>query len=119
MKDRLKKIRKNSGLTQVEFGSRISVKGNTITGYETGIRMPSDAVIFSICREFNINEEWLRNGTGEMSMDLNKDDRFSMNLSKLGRTENEFIISAVNVLAETEPEKLEIVEMLMKKLLGI
>lgn len=62
IKDRIKKIRKDSHLTQVEFGNRLGVKGNTITGYETGIRTPSDAIIFSICREFNINEDWLRYG---------------------------------------------------------
>lgn len=67
MKDRIKIVRKNNKMTQVEFGNKIGVKGNTITGYETGLRTPSDAVIFSICREFNINENWLRYGTGEMT----------------------------------------------------
>lgn len=66
MKDRIKQIRKEAGLTQVDFGERIGVKGNTITGYETGLRNPTDAVLLSICREFNIDEEWLRTGNGEM-----------------------------------------------------
>ena len=59
-------MRKYFNLTQIDFGQRIGVKGNTVTGYETGLRTPSDAVILSICREFNVNEEWLRNGTGQM-----------------------------------------------------
>ena len=66
MNGRIKIVRTTVGLTQTEFGARIGVKGNTVTGYETGIRNPSDAVIFSICREFNVNEEWLRTGQGEM-----------------------------------------------------
>lgn len=66
MKDRIKEVRKYFSLTQIDFGQRIGVKGNTVTGYETGLRTPSDAVILSICREFNVNEEWLRNGTGQM-----------------------------------------------------
>lgn len=66
MKDRIKLIRKKHGLTQVEFGEKIGVKGNTVTNYETGLRNPTDAVIKSICREFNINEEWLRTGNGDM-----------------------------------------------------
>lgn len=65
MKNRIKEIRKENNLTQVGFGECIGVKGNTITNYETGLRNPTDAVILSICREFNVNEEWLRNGTGE------------------------------------------------------
>lgn len=63
---RIKKIRENEGLTQEEFGKRIGSARNTIANYETGNRSPSNAVITSICREFNINEEWLRTGEGEM-----------------------------------------------------
>ena len=66
MQERIKKVRKANGLTQAEFGGKIGVKGNTVTGYETGIRSPSDAIIVSICREFGVNEEWLRTGKGEM-----------------------------------------------------
>ena len=65
-KERIKEVRKSNGLTQTEFGEKIGVKGNTVTGYETGIRSPSDAIIVSICREFGVNEEWLRTGKGEM-----------------------------------------------------
>ena len=66
MQERIKEVRKSISLTQAEFGERIGVKGNTVTGYETGIRSPSDAIIVSICREFGVNEEWLRTGKGEM-----------------------------------------------------
>ena len=66
MKDRIKEVRKSAGMTQVEFGEKLGVKGNTVTNYETGLRTPTDAVVRSICREFNVNEEWLRTGTGEM-----------------------------------------------------
>lgn len=66
MKDRIKEIRKRIGLNQTEFGDRIGVKQGTIAGYENGIRAPIDAVILSICREFNVNEAWLRTGEGDM-----------------------------------------------------
>lgn len=66
MKERIKKIRKTLKLTQSEFGASVGVKGNTIGNYEMGLRVPSDAVIFSICREFNVNEDYLRNGKGDM-----------------------------------------------------
>ena len=66
IKDRIKIIRKEKQITQVEFGKIIGVKGNTVTNYETGLRIPTDAVIKSICREFNVNETWLRTGEGEM-----------------------------------------------------
>lgn len=70
MKNRIKQIRKDHKLTQVEFGERIGVKGNTVTNYETGLRNPTDAVVLAICREFNVNEEWLRTGNGEPKKDM-------------------------------------------------
>lgn len=64
--DRLKRLRKELDLTQEAFASRIGSVQNTITGYESGRRNPSAPVISLICREFDVNEEWLRSGTGEM-----------------------------------------------------
>ena len=66
MNERIKKLRKHLDLTQREFGSRIGIKGNTIANYELGRNEPIDAVISLICREYNVNETWLRTGTGEM-----------------------------------------------------
>ena len=66
MNERLRKLRRELDLTQQEFADRLKVGRNNIAGYETNKRSPSDAVISLICREFNVNEEWLRNGTGEM-----------------------------------------------------
>lgn len=66
MKNRLKQLRKALDLTQTEFAERIGTVQNTITGYESGRRNPSGPVISAICKEFNVNEEWLRSGSGEM-----------------------------------------------------
>lgn len=66
MNGRLKKLRKELGLTQREFGERIGVKPNTIATYEIGRNQPIDAVVSLICREFGVNETWLRTGAGEM-----------------------------------------------------
>ena len=66
MNERIKKLRKMLDLTQQEFASKIGSVQNTITGYETGRRIPSNQVISLICREFGVNEEWLRTGHGEM-----------------------------------------------------
>ena len=87
MKDRIKQIRKALNLTQVEFGNRLGVKGNTITNYETGLRTPSNSVILSICKEFNINEEWLRTGEGEM-FTLQEDEEAAYVSELLDDTDN-------------------------------
>lgn len=66
MRERIKKLRRTLDLTQQEFGDRIGIKRNTVANYETGRNEPVDSVVALICREFNVNEEWLRDGTGEM-----------------------------------------------------
>ncbi len=66
MKDRLKELRKELGLTQEKFAERLRMKRNSIANYEIGRNEPIDAVIALICREFNVNETWLRTGEGEI-----------------------------------------------------
>lgn len=66
MNNRIRKLRKSLDLTQEKFGSRIGVKGNTVAQWESGRNDPPDSSITFICREYNVNEAWLRTGTGEM-----------------------------------------------------
>ena len=66
IKDRIKLVRKKAGLTQEQFAKKIGTVQNTITGYETGRRNPSGSAITLICKEFNISENWLRYGQGDM-----------------------------------------------------
>lgn len=66
MNERIKKLRKVLGLTQQEFADKIGMKRNTIANYETNRNEPSNSVISLICRTFNVSEDWLRQGDGEM-----------------------------------------------------
>ena len=111
MKDRIKAIRKHYDLTQAEFGERIGVKGNTITNYENDLRNPSDAIIVSICREFNVNEEWLRTGNGEKFQPITKNDEISKLFGEVLKENNDDfkrrLISALAKLDDVGWEKLE------------
>lgn len=71
MKERLKELRKELGLTMEEFGSNLGVRKSTISSLENGINKITDQMILSICNAYNVNEEWLRNGTGEMFVENN------------------------------------------------
>lgn len=66
MDARIKELRKALGLTQQKFADAIGVRQNTVAQYEMGRNPPNDTVITLICREFNVSEEWLRTGEGEM-----------------------------------------------------
>lgn len=74
MGDRLKALRKALNMTQQEFADRLNIKRNTLANYETGRNEPIDAVYSLICREFNVNEHWLRTGEGEMFRKLDRMD---------------------------------------------
>ena len=63
---RIKLLRKHLNMTQQEFADSLSVKRGAIANYEVGRNEPTDSVIALICREFNVNEEWLRTGEGDM-----------------------------------------------------
>lgn len=77
MNERIKKIRKTLGLTQQEFADVIGIKRNTFSQYEIGRNEPIDAVINLICREFDVNENWLRTGEGEMFIEKTKDEQIT------------------------------------------
>ncbi|MDU3181839.1 MAG: helix-turn-helix transcriptional regulator [Lachnospiraceae bacterium] len=64
MNERLKLLRKKLGLSQEAFGSRLGVTGPGISKIESGDRNLTEQMTLSIIREFSVNENWLRNGTG-------------------------------------------------------
>ena len=122
MEQRLKLVRKKLGLTQQEMADRLHIKRNTFANYELGRNAPIDAVVTLICREFGINEVWLRTGEGgedNMFTKVDADDRYSINLGKLSTTENEMAQRMVNTIAESSPEELKIIEAFMRKCLGL
>ena len=66
MNERIKILRKTLGLTLEKFGKQLGVTKTTIGRLEKGERSLTEQMFKSICREFDVNEKWLRYGTGEM-----------------------------------------------------
>lgn len=63
---RTKELRDSLGLTQQKFADRLGITRGAVANWDLDRSDPSDAVISLICREFNVREAWLRDGTGEM-----------------------------------------------------
>ena len=63
--ERIKQIRKENKLTLEKFGAYLKISPQSVSKLERGISNPSDQTVFLICREFHINEVWLRTGEGE------------------------------------------------------
>lgn len=73
MNTRIKQLRKEIlKLTQTSFGEKIGLTGAAITRIEKGNNQPTEQTILSICREFNVNEEWLKTGNGEIFQSLSE-----------------------------------------------
>lgn len=122
MNERIKRLRSKLEMTQQEFADRLGIKRGTLANYEIGRNEPIDAVISLICKEFNVNEAWLRTGEGgddNIFSKINEDDRYSINLGKLSKTENQMAKNMLNAIAEASPEKLKHIEEFMKECLGI
>ena len=66
MNERIALVRKSLGLTQEKFAEQVGLSRNFMWMIESGTRVPSDRTISDICREFNVNETWLRTGEGKM-----------------------------------------------------
>lgn len=110
MEERIKELRKFLGLNQTEFGNRIGVRQSSIASYENGIRVPLDAVIISICREFHVNRVWLETGEGEMFRQRSREDELAGLLGDLMRDEPDFRHRLITVLLRSTPEEWDVIE---------
>lgn len=100
MNDRIKKIRKDAGLTQEQFAKKLGVKRNTVATYEMGRSTPIDAAIASICREFGVNEDWLRNGNEPMYLPAG--DKLERYLAQISKGDDTFIKDLIEVYMELD-----------------
>lgn len=120
MNNRILEIRKDSKINQEEFGSRLNLTKNYISLIETGNRMPSDRTISDICREFNVNEEWLKYGRGgdeNMFLSVSRYDEISKFTRRLlADEEDSFKNRLIAVLADLSLEEWEFLEKRLKQL---
>lgn len=75
MNSRIRELRKTLGLTLEKFGEPLGVTKTAISRLENGVNGITDQMVKSICREYNVNEEWLVNGTGEMFSEVDREDQ--------------------------------------------
>ena len=120
MKDRIKAIRNAKSLSQVDFAKKISVSRSAVCKMESGENSPSEQTIKLICKEFDVNEDWLKNGTGEMFPPKTKDELISDMIGEIQRSgEDNFkhrLVSALSKLSKSDWEALErLIDSIAKK----
>lgn len=102
MNSRIKKLRNSLGLTQLAFASKIGLK-SSISEIENGKAPITNRTIISICSVFNVNENWLRTGKGEMfnSLEKNYNEFFSI-FKNLKPALQDFLIKIAKDLLDTQ-----------------
>ena len=115
--ERIKAVRKHFNLTQAEFGERIGVKGNTIATYEIGRNAPVDAIFSLLCREYGVNEIWLRSGEGDMFQAMNEDEELADYLGDVMHDEHESFLRRLTLeMKNWTPEMWQMIEEIYKRL---
>lgn len=101
--ERIKALRKELGLSQDVFAEKLGLTKNYISLVENGNRNLSEQSIKVLCTMFNVNEEWLRTGNGEMMSPVSKDEEISKLLGEVIRTnESDFRRRLISALARLD-----------------
>ena len=116
MKDRFKILRKELNMTQQAFADAISLKRGSIAAIEVGGSVPSDRTISDICREFDVNETWMRTGEGEMFIKKTRNQEIADFFADLMVGEDDFKTKLIAVLARTGPEEWLLMEKFARRL---
>lgn len=122
MKDRIISIRKESGLTQEEFGKELNLSQNYVWMLESGKRAPSARTIIDLCKKFQISEEWLRTGEGEMKAPMTKQAEIATITAQLFHKEEtdpetyNFLIELNKYLLQLDETQMQAVLDMVRKL---
>lgn len=117
MNERIALVRKSLGLTQEKFAEQVGLSRNFMWMIESDTRVPSDRTVSDICREFNVNETWLRTGEGEMFNQITRSEKITSFLTEITEDEgDDFKRRFVEMLAELEPEDWKLLERMAEKL---
>lgn len=116
---RVREVRKSLGLTMEKFGASLGVGKTAISNIELGTRNLTEQMLLSICRVYNVNEEWLRSGTGEMLVPMTRDEQIEEFFGDVLRDEeDDFRRRLISVLAKLTPDEWSLLEEKLKEILG-
>lgn len=95
MHNRIKLLRKELNLTQEKFGEKLGMKKNSISQIENGVNALTEQLLVSICREFNVNESWLRTGEGEMFSEVPAEDECFKAVTQISKSNDKLAMQAI------------------------
>ncbi len=111
MNKRIRKLRKELNLTLDKFGEQIGLKKSSLSQIENGKCAITEQTIKSICREFNVNENWLRTGEGDIHIQISEEDELMQWAGKvLSKQSSDFQYRFVKMLMGLTEEQWQVFE---------
>lgn len=118
MNERIKELRKTLGLSQEAFAERLGIKGSAVSLVECGRRNVTTQNINAICREFGVNEEWLRTGSGDMFEEMSRAEKAAQIVGAALGSGDEFILNTFIALGQLSPAEWELIKKFVDKIKG-
>lgn len=117
MNERISTIIEASGIKKTVFADRLNVSQAFVSQLCSGVKQPSDRTIADICREFNVNEDWLRTGEGEMFKPLSRSETIAKFAGELMKDEDDsFRRQLIEALAQLDEKEWEVLAGIAKRL---
>ena len=96
------------GMNKSQFAESLNVSPQFISAVCTGTKQPSDRTIADICRVYNVNEDWLRGGTGEPFMQMSREETIAEYVGRMtGGHITDIDESIIKFMAETPVDEWE------------
>ena len=92
---RVRQVRKQKSMTLEQFGEKVGVTKQTISRIENGINSLTEQMILSICREFGVNENWLRNDEGKMFVEVPAEDEYFKAVTQISKSNDKLAMQAI------------------------
>ena len=117
MKNRIKEVRLESGLSQADFARKQNLSRNYLWMIEAGERVPGDRTISDICQKFGVNEVWLRSGEGERDKKISRKEEIGLYVRKLLKGEcSELEETLISFMANTSVDEWKMLTEMLKRL---
>ncbi len=118
MNDRVKEIRKTLNLSMEAFGARIGITRSAISRIENHVVNVTNQNVTAICREFGVSEEWLRNGTGEMFLEMSRAEQAAQIVGAALGSNDEFVLNTFIALGQLSPAEWDVIKKFVNKIKG-
>ena len=104
VKDRIEFVIKSANIKKVDFAKRLNLSQAFVSQMCSGVAKPSDRTITDICREFGVNEVWLRTGEGEPFRERSQEETIMRFAVQINKGSDEFRKAYVAMLANLSDE---------------